>query len=210
VDGGEKPRIAYVLDDSLYLNITNKCSNNCWFCLRNFKRGVGGFNLKLKREPTVAEVKAELEEALGLRRWSEVVFCGFGEPTARLSVLLEVTRWIRKSYDSSVPIRVDTNGHGYVLNKGREVAKDLQAAGIGSVSVSLNGYDEESYAENCRPKFSGGFAAVLNFVKKAKTAGLDVEFSAVRMPEVNIEKVGEVAESLGVPLRIRDYIPCFR
>ena len=206
--GKEKPRIAYWLDNSLYLNITNKCSNNCWFCIRNFKKGVGGFNLKLEKEPTTAEVKAELEATLRLKRWNEVVFCGFGEPTARLDVLLEVARWIRKRY-GSLPIRVDTNGHGYVLNKGRDVAEELHDAGVSSVSVSLNGHDEESYAENCRPEFSGGFAAVLEFVKKAKKAGLEVEVSAVRMPEVNMEKVEAVAESLGVPLRIRDYIPCF-
>jgi len=209
VAGMEKPRIAYWLDNSLYLNITNKCSNNCWFCIRNFKRGVGGFHLKLEREPTTAEVKAELEVALALRRWGEVVFCGFGEPTARLDVLLEVARWIRERCGSSVPIRVDTNGHGYVLNKGRDVAEELRDAGVSSVSASLNGHDEASYAENCRPEFAGGFAAVLEFVKKAKKAGLDVEVSAVRMPEVNLEKVGAVAEALGVHLRIRDYIPCF-
>ena len=205
----EKPRIVYWLDNSLYLNITNRCSNDCWFCFRNFKRGVGGFNLKLEREPTTAEVKAELEAALALGRWGEVVFCGFGEPTARLDVLLEVARWIRKRCGSSVPIRVDTNGHGYALNKGRDVAGELLDAGVSSVSVSLNGHDEASYAENCRPMFGGGFAAVLEFVKKAKEAGLDVEVSAVRMAEVDVEKVGAVAESLGVPLRIRDYIPCF-
>jgi cyclic pyranopterin phosphate synthase len=205
----EKPRIAYWLDNSLYLNITNRCSNNCWFCFRNFKQGVGGFNLKLEREPSTAEVKAELEAALALRRWGEVVFCGFGEPTARLDVLLEVTRWIRERCGGSVPIRVNTNGHGYVLNKGRDVAQELQAAGVSKVSVSLNGHDEASYTENCRPEFGGGFAAVIEFVKKAKIAGLDVEVSAVRMPEVNIEKVKTVAKSLGVPLRIREYIPCF-
>jgi cyclic pyranopterin phosphate synthase len=191
------------------LNITNRCSNNCWFCFRNFKQGVGGFNLKLEREPPTAKVKAELEAALPLRRWGEVVFCGFGEPTARLDVLLEVARWLRKRYGGSVPIRVDTNGHGYVLNKGRNVAEELRDAGVSKVSVSLNGHDEASYAENCRPTFDGGFAAVLEFVKKAKEAGLDVEVSAVRMPEVNIEKVRAVVESLGVPLRVRDYIPCF-
>ena len=97
----EKPRIAYWLDSSLYLNITNKCSNNCWFCFRNFKKGVGGFNLKLDREPTIAEVQAELETVLALKRWSEVVFCGFGEPTARLDVLLEVaTGTLRLSSDT--------------------------------------------------------------------------------------------------------------
>ena len=204
----QKPRVAYWLDNSLYLNITNKCSNKCWFCFRNFKKGVGGFNLKLEREPTVSEVKAEVEAAWGLKRWREVVFCGFGESTARLDVLLEVARWLREHY-SSVPIRLDTNGHGYVLNKGRDVAEELRGAGISSVSVSLNGHDEESYAANCRPEFKGGFAAVVDFVKKAKKAGLAVEVSAVRMPEVNMDKVSAVAESLGVPLRIRDYIPCF-
>jgi cyclic pyranopterin phosphate synthase len=205
----EKPRTVYWLDNSLYLNITNRCSNNCWFCFRNFKQGVGGFNLKLEREPTTAEVKAELEAALALRRWVEVVFCGFGEPTARLDVLLEVARWIRERCGGSVPIRVDTNGHGYALNKGRDVAQELRAAGVSKVSVSLNGHDEASYAENCRPEFDDGFAAVLEFIKKAKMAGLAVEVSAVRMPEVDVEKVGAVAESLGVPLRVRDYIPCF-
>jgi cyclic pyranopterin phosphate synthase len=205
----EKPRTVYWLDNSLYLNITNQCSNNCWFCFRNFKQGVGGFNLKLESEPTKAEVTAELESALALRRWREVVFCGFGEPTARLDVLLEVARWIRKRCGGSVAVRVDTNGHGYVLNKGRDVAEELLAAGVSKVSVSLNGFDEASYAENCRPSFDGGFAAVLEFVRKAKDVGLLVEVSAVRMPEVDVEKVRAVAESLGVPLRVREYIPCF-
>ena len=150
-----------------------------------------------------------METALALKRWSEAVFCGFGEPTARLDVLLEVARWIRERYGGSVPIRVDTNGHGYLLNKGRDVAEELRAAGVSGVSVSLNGHDEASYAENCRPEFGGGFAAVVDFVKKAKKAGVDVEVSAVRMPEVDMEKVRAVAASLGVPLRVRDYIPCF-
>jgi molybdenum cofactor biosynthesis enzyme MoaA len=55
----------------------------------------------------------------------------------------------------------------------------------------------------------GGFAAVMDFVKKAQSAGLEVEVSAVRMPEVNLEKVRAVAESLDVPLRVREYVPCF-
>lgn len=207
--GREKPRIAYWMDNSLYLNITNQCSNNCWFCFRNFKQGVAGFNLKLEREPTIAEVKAELDVALRLRHWDEVVFCGFGEATARLDVLLEVVQWIRKRCGNSVSIRVDTNGHGYVLNKRRDVAKELRDAGVNKVSVSLNGHDEASYAENCRPMFNGGFAAVMEFVEKAKFSKLDVEISAVKMPEVNIKKVKTIAESLGLPLRIRDYIPCF-
>ncbi len=169
---------------------------------------MGDFNLKLKREPTVAEIKVELQVAWGLKRWREVVFCGFGESTARLPVLLEVTRWIRERY-RLITIRVDTNGHGYVLNKGRDVAGELRGAGVNSVSISLNGYDEDSYVANCRPEFKGGFKAVVEFIKKAKKSGLDVEVSAVRMPEVNIERIKAVVESLDAPLRIRDYIQCF-
>jgi GTP 3',8-cyclase len=206
--GEEKPRTVYWLENSLYLNITNKCSNNCWFCIKNFKQGVGGFNLKLKEAPTTAQVIAELEEALALKRWSEVVFCGFGEPTERLDVLLEVARWI-KNRSGSLRIRLDTNGHGYELNKGRNVAEELKAAGVSKVSVSLNGNDAETYSANCRPQFNGGFDAVLEFVKRAKAAELEVEVSAVRMPEVDIEKVKAVAEALVVPFRVRDYIPCF-
>ncbi len=165
--------------------------------------------MKLEHEPTVGELEAELEAVLGLRRWSEVVFCGFGEPTERLDVLLEVARRLVEWCGDAILIRVDTNGHGYVLNEGRDVAGELRDAGVSSVSVSLNGHNEVSYAENCRPKFSGGFASVVDFVKEAKAAGLSVEVSVVRIPEIDIEKVKVVAESLNVPLRIRDYIPCF-
>jgi TatD family-associated radical SAM protein len=203
----KEPSVVYWLGNSLYLNITNQCSNRCWFCFRNFKKGVGDFNLKLTKEPTTAEIIVQLQQALSTRRWNEVVFCGFGEPTSRLDVLLEIARWIKTNYPA-LPIRLDTNGHGYVLNRDREVAKELKAAGISSVSVSLNGHDEQTYAENCKPTFSGAFEAVFDFVRKA-TLYLEVEVSAVRMPEVDIEKVKIVVEGLGVPFRVRDYIPCF-
>jgi GTP 3',8-cyclase len=204
----DKPASVYWIDNSLYLNITNQCSNNCWFCFRNYKPGVGGFNLKLAKEPDASEVFFGLEQVLPTKRWSEVVFCGFGEPTARLDVLLEVARWI-KQHHPSIPIRLDTNGHGNALNKGRDVAAELKMAGVSKVSVSLNGHDAETYGENCRPQFGGGFEAVLEFVQKAKAAALAVEVSAVRMHEVDLQKVKVVAERLGVPFRVRDYIPCF-
>jgi len=204
----QEPKVVYWLDDNLYLNITNRCSNNCWFCFRNFKQGVGGFNLKLREEPTLAEVVHELQAALNLRNWKEVVFCGFGEPTARLDVLLEVTRWIRSHVGTAI-VRVNTNGHGYALNHNRDVVRELKMAGVDKVSVSLNGWDEETYGANCRPEFEGAFGIVTHFVSKAVEASLQVEISVVRMPEVDIEKVQEIAKSLKVPLRIREYVPCF-
>ena len=151
---------------------------------------------------------SELEKTLQSRRWSQIVFCGFGEPTERLDVLLEVAKWVH-AHHRAVPIRLDTNGHGYALNPERNVVEELKIAGVTKSSVSLNGHDEKTYRENCKPKIERGFETVLDFVKKAKEAGLDVEVSAVRMPEVDINKVREIVEVLGVPFRVRDYIPCF-
>jgi MoaA/NifB/PqqE/SkfB family radical SAM enzyme len=89
------------------------------------------------------------------------------------------------------------------------VARELKRAGVDKVSVSLNGWDEETYGANCRPEFEGAFEIVKEFVKKTVEADLQVEISAVRMPEVDIEMVQEIARSLNVPLRIREYISCF-
>ena len=204
----KKPKIVYWLDNKLYLNITNRCSNCCFFCLRNFKQGVGGFNLKLVEEPSLAQITGELGEVLNMRSWDEVVFCGFGEPTERLNVLLEVARWIRQHNGRPLQIRVNTNGHGYVLNPGRDIAAELKAAGVDKVSVSLNAGDRETYMEICKPTFAGAYEAVIDFIQKAKSV-LQVEVTAVRMPEVDIAKAQAVADGLGVEFRVREYIPCF-
>jgi TatD family-associated radical SAM protein len=203
----KKPRTVYWLDDKLYLNITNKCSNQCIFCLRNFKRGVGDFTLKLKEEPSFEQVTAELKAAMHRKAWREIVFCGFGEPTARLDLLLQLARWVKQHY-SHVPVRVNTNGHGYALNAGRDVAADLKGAGVGKVSVSLNAGDEETYNEVCKPSFAGAYAAVLDFIEKAKQM-LDVEVTAVTTPEVDLHKIEALAKQMGVKFRLRQCIPCF-
>ena len=204
----EKPKTVYWLGDNLYLNLTNRCSNNCIFCIRNFRNGVGGFNLKLSKEPSVANVISELEEVINNRNWNEIVFCGFGEPTERLDCLLEVTRWIRRHYGKPLVVRVNTNGHGYMLNANRDVAGELKAAGVNKVSVSLNAHDEETYNEVCKPRFAGAFVAVLEFIEKAK-GKLDVEVTAVTTPEVDLHKVEDLAKRMGVKFRLRVCIPCF-
>ncbi len=204
----DKAKTVYWMENKLYLNITNKCSNCCFFCLKRYKRGVGGFNLKLAEEPSVTQITSELCEVLNMRNWNEVVFCGFGEPTERLDVLLNVTRWIRKHYGRPLKIRVNTNGHGYVLNPDKDVANELNAAGVDKVSVSLNAGDAKTYEEICKPTFTDAYEAVVDFVQKSKSV-LEVEVTAVRMPEVDLGKVQAVAERLAVKFRVREYIPCF-
>jgi cyclic pyranopterin phosphate synthase len=201
------PSVVYWLGDSLYLNVTNRCSNSCYFCFRRFKKGIREFNLKLEKEPTSKEVIEELRKVINIKSWSEVVFCGFGEPLERLDIVLEVTRWIKKHYWKTV--RVDTNGQGYLLNKGREVARELKEAGVDKVSVSLNAHNKETYNEVCKPVFKDAYENVLEFIKKAKEEGLETEATAVTIPEVEIAKVKELAESMGVKFSVREYIPFF-
>jgi TatD DNase family protein len=79
---------------------------------------------------------------------------------------------------------------------------------VEKVSVSLNAGDEETYNEICKPGFTGAYATVLEFIEKAKPL-LDVEVTAVTIPEVEIYKVEEQAKRLGVKFRVRQCIPCF-
>jgi len=199
-----KPTLVYWLGESLYLNITNRCSNNCYFCLRNFVDGIADFKLKLDFEPEPNDVIKQLINFINVRHWKEVVFCGFGEPTANFDCLVEVAKWIRKHH-RFIPIRVDTNGHGYLLNPNRNVHEEMYSAGVTFISVSLNAPNKEVYNEICRPCFPEGFDEALNFVKNAKKL-LKVEITAVRVPELVVDDMKRVAESLGVPLRLRNYI----
>jgi len=200
------PAVVYWLWDNLYPNITNKCSNHCYFCIRNFARNLGGFNLKLRREPTIKEVIRELEKVINLRHWKEVVFCGFGEPLERLDCVLEVTRWIKKHFGTT--IRIDTNGQGSLLNKGRQVIRELKEAGVDKISISLNAHDKATYNLMCKPKLENAYKTVLAFIKEAKME-FDTEITAVAIPEVDIEKVEEIARNLGVKFRRRAYQPPF-
>ncbi|MGE5574947.1 MAG: TatD family nuclease-associated radical SAM protein [Ignavibacteria bacterium] len=204
----EEPKTVYWIDNKLYLNITNLCSNCCYFCFRRYRCGVGRFNLKLSEEPTFDQIIAELSEVLFMRSWDALVFCGFGEPTERLDVLLKVVKWIKENYGRPIQIRLDTNGHGYVINHGRDVVGLLKVAGVNKISVSLNAGDRETYNEICKPTFPEAYEAVLDFIHKAKVT-LEVEVTAVRVPEVDLAKAKEVADSLGVKFKVREYIPCF-
>ena len=199
--------VVYWLGNSLYLNITNRCSNNCYFCFKKFKSGVREFDLRLRKEPSSNEVVRELQKVINRENWGEVVFCGFGEPLERLDCILEVTRWVKR-YHGKV-VRVDTNGHGYLLNKGRAVVREMKEVGVGKVSVSLNAHDKATYNQICKPTFEYAFDRVLEFVGKAKTANLDVEITAVAVPEADIAKIKEIAERMEVGFRVREYISCF-
>ena len=200
-----KPSTVYWLGNNLYLNITNRCSNNCYFCFKKFKNGIQEFNLKLDKEPTIDEVMDELQKFVNRKNWSEIVFCGFGEPLERLDVVLEVTKRTKKQYLKCV--RVDTNGQGYLLNKEIDVIQELKNAGVDKVSVSLNAQDKETYDQICKPKFETAYETVLAFLEKAREEGIATEATAVMVPELDLGKVKKIAQKLGVKFSVRKYIP---
>ena len=187
---------------AIYLNITNRCSSSCEFCLREWTDGVYGERLVLDREPEAEEVDQAIELAFLDGPADEVVFCGFGEPTMRLDVVLAVTEWLRLRRIRS---RLDTNGHGQLLNPDVDVPAALSAAGLSAVTVSLNAADPESYDRVCRPVFAKSYRAVLRFAEQCLEHGMETTLTAVDYPDADLPGVADIAAAMGAGFRARGY-----
>jgi GTP 3',8-cyclase len=193
--------IAYRGGDGLYLNLTNRCSCACRFCVRNWADGVFGENLTLVREPEADEVTAAVELAFADGGpAAEVVFCGFGEPTVRLDVVLAVTEWLHLR---RIPSRLDTNGHGRLLNPHADVPAALAAAGLDAVTVSLNAADPETYEEVCRPMFAKAHRAVIQFAEQCVRHHMETTLTAVDYPGADLAGCEAVAAALGAGFHAR-------
>ena len=142
-------------------------------------------------------VITDLEEVSNTKNCFSLVFCGFGEPTEKLDCLLEITRWLMRRCGESLHIRVNTNGQGDLLNPGRQVAKELRAAGVDKLSISINAHNESLYNEVCRLKLKNAHKGVLEFIELAKQEP-ETEITAVIIPEVNIQEVEKLAKEKGV------------
>jgi len=192
--------IAYTLGDSLYLNITNRCPNHCSFCIRNYADGVDGYNLWLEKEPTTKEIIEAVGDPTG---YKEVVFCGFGEPLMRLQVVLDVARHIKKNYPN-VPIRINTNGLGNLIN-GEDITPYFKGL-IDVVSISLNAENAQKYQEICNSDYGeDAFYSMLEFARKCKNHVPRVVLTVVDVPGVDVEKCRRIAEELGVEFRLRHF-----
>jgi len=193
--------ILYDIEDSVYVNLTNACTNSCVFCIRDFK-GVG-YDLWLKHQPETSEVIAEFEKK-DLSKYKEVVFCGYGEPALRLNVMLEVADYLRNKSD--IKIRVNTNGLANLICK-QDITPKLKGR-FDTISISLNAKDAEQYNKLCKPSFGEqSFSAILDFTEKCKKYVPEVILSVVDTyisPE-DIEKCREIADKLGILFRVRTF-----
>ena len=198
--------ITYPLKSGLYVNLTNRCPCACVFCLRQNSPGVFGTDsLWLDHEPSVDEVVSSIASR-NLDDFTELVFCGYGEPTERLDDLLAVAKHV-KGVRPDMLVRINTNGLSDLIH-GRPTAARLKGL-VDTVSISLNTPDPEEYLRICRPKFGmGSWQAMLDFAASCKEYVPDIVMTIVGEPVTTPEvqaKCKAITDRLGVRLRIRPY-----
>ena len=198
--------ITYQVKNAVYVNLTNRCPCNCTFCLRHNGPGVFGSGpLWLEREPTLEETIESLGQ-WDYERFREVVFCGYGEPTERLDVLLAAAAHL-KERDPALRVRVNTNGLSDLIH-GKPTAP-LFVGKVDCLSISLNTDDPAEYLSVCRPKFgAAAYPAMLKFTQEAAALLPSVVMTVVGEPVTSREKQERcraIAEGLGARLRVRPY-----
>jgi TatD DNase family protein len=194
----ESGKITYPIRNSLYLNITNRCTAACTFCVRYHTDFVKGHNLRLGEEPTVDQLLKEIGDPT---RYAEIVFCGYGEPLLRLDMVKAVAAAVKQRGGR---VRIDTNGHGNLVHK-RNILPEL-AGLVDAISVSLNAQNAEAYFRISQPKFGvETYEAVKDFIREAKKYIPDVTATVVSAPGIDIEACRSIAEELGARFRVREY-----
>ena len=196
--------LVYELDGKIYINLTNKCTNDCIFCLRKDKDDVCGQQLWLDDENSTS--KDVINQLKNFKLSSEVIFCGYGEPLLKLDVLKEVAGYVKKNYPD-IKIRVNTNGHANYVYK-RNIVPELKGL-VDEFSVSLNGESSQEYDELSQPVFEGAYDEVKKFIKACSNEGIDVVASVVEGYQgrhINLEKCEKIASDLGAKFRVREWI----
>lgn len=191
------------INKNIYVNLTNRCPCACTFCLRQTKKMTESNSLWLEKEPTVEEILNEFK-SININLYNEVIFCGFGEPTERLDAIIEISKYI-KERNSKIPIRINTNGLGDLINK-KEIAPLLQGL-IDTVSISLNAPTAKEFYEITKNKFGiESYDAMKKFAVSCKSYIPNVVFTVVDcIGEEAIKASEKICADLGIPLRIRPF-----
>ncbi|WP_408072548.1 TatD family nuclease-associated radical SAM protein [Butyrivibrio sp. JL13D10] len=194
--------IIYTYKDSVYANITNKCNCRCTFCIRFVKNGVGNAETLWHQENPTKEEVLDAIKNFDFSGYKELVFCGYGEPTCQLDILIDAAKYAKK--EKGLKIRLNTNGQGSAEN-GRDIVPEL-AKVIDSVSVSLNAPSKKEYEEVTRPLFKDGFENMISFTKRCRETIGDVRWSIVDvLPEEEKDRCIALSKEHDIPLRIRKY-----
>lgn len=198
-------QLAYPIRDSLYLNITNDCTNNCTFCARNNGFIVKGHDISLDHNPSSQELIEAIEAALAkvdAGFYKEVVFCGYGEPTMCLETVLTVGKYLK---EKGFATRLNSNGLANLYFK-RDITPELSKV-IDKISISLNTADPEQYDALCRSQFGkDAFPGMLEFTACCLKANIHTTLSVVDMPDIDVEAARRLAEEIGAHFRARSFV----
>jgi len=198
---GEKPKVSftYQLNGNLYINITNRCNADCYFCEREGEAVLKGYNLSMKKsEEPSADVY--IKEIGNPKKYNEIIFCGYGEPTIRWDVVKDISKYVK---DNGGQTRLNTDGHGNVINK-KDITPEMKGL-IDIVSISLNSADPGQYSKIMGIK-TDMFYEMKDFVLKSKQYVKEVVLTIVNVPEVDIERARNFTEEeLGITFRERPY-----
>ncbi|PLX78153.1 MAG: radical SAM protein [Desulfuromonas sp.] len=194
----QSTKIAYKIRNSLYLNVTNRCTNQCVFCAKRNDFFVKGHQLRLESEPSAAEVISAIGEP---SVYDEIVFCGYGEPLLRLDLVIEVAAWLKKK---GCRVRINTDGLANLVHQ-RNILPDLTGL-VDVISVSLNAADPATYQHWCQSTIGEeAFDGVVSFLELAKDQVPTVIATAVTLPEVDMRACRALADRIGVEFRERPY-----
>ena len=189
----------YISGKKIYINLTNRCSNNSDFCIRQGRQGMADTTLWIDDEPCAEDVIEQLPANLD-EYDDEVVFCGFGEPTYNLETLDEVASYLH-CVDKTT--RINTNGQANLINN--EDVTELLVTSCDVINVSLNECNADKYQAHCKSIYGAkAFDALLEFAKLCKQRGGNVIFSVVdSIGEKDVAECQKLADKLGIPLRVR-------
>jgi len=202
-------KFAYYLGNSMYINVTNLCTNECVFCIKSATDSVGGVNLVLEEEnfsheDIIQEIKDTYKE-----NTKEIVFCGYGEPLIKLDIVKNVAKFIKENYPD-VSVRVNSNGHGNLIHK-RNIVPELVGL-IDKISISLNAENAELYQELSKSRYEAEtvYQAVKDFIFECSKSGIDTTATIVTGfgdYKIDVEKCKKITEELGAKFRIREWLP---
>ncbi|MCL1884905.1 MAG: TatD family nuclease-associated radical SAM protein [Defluviitaleaceae bacterium] len=193
--------IFYRLGNNLFVNITNSCSCDCIFCIRNSRDGMNkDESLWLEREPSLNEIKAAFNMRSDLNDLDEIVFCGFGEPMERADDVIELAHYF-KSVASKPSIRLNTNGLVRLIHPDFDITK---LSIFNTISISLNADDTSEYTRVTRPRFGEkSYGEMLSFAEDAKKfANIILTVVGILEPH-RIENCRKIADNLGTTFRVR-------
>jgi cyclic pyranopterin phosphate synthase len=182
----------------LRLSVTDRCNYRCVYC-RTGNEGAVFSELPMADYARMLRLFVDL----GIEK---IRFTG-GEPLLRsgLIALIAETASLRSPYsESPLDLALTTNGHLLA-----PMARDLKAAGLSRITVSMDAVDPETFTRITRVPRS--FERVRDGIRAAQDAGLGpIKVNCVLMRGLNddqIEAFAEFSRSEGVIVRFIECMP---